>query len=102
MLLADRQVLGRPSMLGDLPPLTNGLHEPEEPAVTRSERTQLGDANVSQYDVTWLEVMLSDLTLHDMGRGAPKERARGARAPLGPKKHYIFSVSSVKLRDLHI
>ena len=33
-------------------------------------------------------------------RGAPKGRAQGARAlPLGPKKHWIFSVSSVKLRD---
>ena len=26
----------------------------------------------------------------------------GGRAPLGPEKHYIFRVSSVKLRDLHL
>ena len=36
------------------------------------------------------------------GRGAPTGGGRGARAPLGPEKHYIFRVSSVKLRDLHI
>ena len=35
-------------------------------------------------------------------RDAPKGRVRGARAPLGPEKHYIFRVSSVKLRDLHL
>ena len=32
-------------------------------------------------------------------RGAPKGRAR---PPLGPEKHYIFRVSSVKLRDFHL
>ena len=33
-------------------------------------------------------------------RGAP----RGAEGPppLGPEKHYIFRVSSVELRDLHL
>ena len=36
-------------------------------------------------------------------RGAPKGRARGARPPpLGREKHYIFRVSSVKLRDSHL
>ena len=35
-------------------------------------------------------------------RGAPKG-GRGARPPpLGPEKHCIFRVSSVKLRDLHL
>ena len=33
-------------------------------------------------------------------RGAPR-RAEGSVPPLGPEKHYIFRVSSVKLRDLH-
>ena len=36
-------------------------------------------------------------------RGAPKGRARGARAlTFEPKKHYIFRVSSVKLCDLRL
>ena len=38
----------------------------------------------------------------DMLRGAPKGRARGSGPPLGTWKHYIFRVSSVKLRDLHL
>ena len=36
------------------------------------------------------------------GQGRTQGEGPVARPPLGPEKHYIFRVSSVKLRDLHL
>ena len=42
-------------------------------------------------------------TRSEQGRTQGGGGGRGTRPPpLGPEKHYIFRVSSVKLRDLHI
>ncbi|XP_043236437.1 uncharacterized protein LOC122388945 [Amphibalanus amphitrite] len=51
MLLDDGSLTGQLRMLGDLPPLTNGLHEPE-PAATSEERTAVGETNATLPPVT--------------------------------------------------
>ena len=49
-------------------------------------------------------LQLLHITSKYQGRthGGARAHPRGAEVPLGSEKHYIFGVSSVKLRDLHL